>query len=348
MGDLYTHILLYTLLSPLGLVVSSSVWFGLRVILSITRFSLSRVNQWVRKVWKEYKYLSLYVFSMIMIFGIFAGFYFNRFGFKLGASHDNWVGTVTYFNNLLTPPLLAITSILIFLTWFDSKREFGELSKYQNREASLKQFASHMQSVKNDMNSKVSLNLEFHFRVALASLLKKDAEANSVLYRLLTANKSLDVVKKLLSENALNGILTIEEKHIKTIVSHIVTSVLFERLTYREFIGLTERRFIASTFARESYTDEEAFNMLKSYLCQMLAISMLQALTIHNPQNAISFENDFVNRIKRLSEEKNIEDKALAQLLETEFKFSFSFHDRQGMEILLKVFDSLEKKEIEL
>ncbi|KNC68775.1 hypothetical protein AC626_02900 [Pseudoalteromonas rubra] len=205
-----------------------------------------------------------------------------------------------------------------------------------------------MQSVKNDMNSKVSLNLEFHFRVALASLLKKDAEANSVLYRLLTANKSLDVVKKLLSENALNGILTIEEKHIKTIVSHIVTSVLFERLTYREFIGLTERRFIASTFARESYTDEEAFNMLKSYLCQMLAISMLQALTIHNPQNAISFENDFVNRIKRLSEEKNIEDKALAQLLETEFKFSFSFHDRQGMEILLKVFDSLEKKEIEL
>ncbi|KNC66400.1 hypothetical protein AC626_17160, partial [Pseudoalteromonas rubra] len=78
MGDLYTHILLYTLLSPLGLVVSSSVWFGLRVILSITRFSLSRVNQWVRKVWKEYKYLSLYVFSMIMIFGIFAGFYFNR------------------------------------------------------------------------------------------------------------------------------------------------------------------------------------------------------------------------------------------------------------------------------
>jgi hypothetical protein len=64
-----------------------------------------------------------YVVSIVVIFAIFVIFFFRRFTYDLEAPVENWVNTASYFNGILTPPLLAITSILIFLTWKTSQRE---------------------------------------------------------------------------------------------------------------------------------------------------------------------------------------------------------------------------------
>ncbi len=64
-----------------------------------------------------------YVIAVSAIFGFVGLFFFKRFGFNLNAPIKNWVDTASYFNGVLTPPLLAITSILIFLTWHTSKKE---------------------------------------------------------------------------------------------------------------------------------------------------------------------------------------------------------------------------------
>lgn len=68
----------------------------------------------------------LYVLSLIVLFGIVFFIYIKRFDISLDAPMENWVDTASYFNGILTPPLLAITSILIFLTWQTSKKELQE------------------------------------------------------------------------------------------------------------------------------------------------------------------------------------------------------------------------------
>ncbi|KID56845.1 hypothetical protein JF50_13180 [Pseudoalteromonas luteoviolacea] len=68
----------------------------------------------------------IYLLTLASIFFGALTVYFYRFDLDLDAPHKSWVDTATYFNNLLTPPLLAITSFLIFLTWQTSKSELHE------------------------------------------------------------------------------------------------------------------------------------------------------------------------------------------------------------------------------
>ena len=65
----------------------------------------------------------LYGFTIVVLFFVVAWYFFSSFNFNLDAPLKNWVDTASYFNGILTPPLLAITSIFIFLTWQTSKKE---------------------------------------------------------------------------------------------------------------------------------------------------------------------------------------------------------------------------------
>lgn len=67
--------------------------------------------------------IKIYVASLSLIFFTILVFFFYQFNFNLNTPIENWVNTASYFNGILTPPLLAITSILIFLTWKTSQSE---------------------------------------------------------------------------------------------------------------------------------------------------------------------------------------------------------------------------------
>ncbi|WP_257325960.1 hypothetical protein [Pseudoalteromonas rhizosphaerae] len=78
-----------------------------------------------------------YVTILLGIFAVVVFFFFIRFSFNLETPINNWVDTASYFNGILTPPLLAITSILIFLTWKTSKLELKETRKILDKQLDL-------------------------------------------------------------------------------------------------------------------------------------------------------------------------------------------------------------------
>lgn len=91
------------------------------------------------------KLIWFYVISLIVIFCIVVFAYFIRFSFNFNTPIESWVNTASYFNGILTPPLLAITSILIFLTWQTSKKELEETKE-------LLKIQSETQKFKDDLD----------------------------------------------------------------------------------------------------------------------------------------------------------------------------------------------------
>ncbi|MDC3190408.1 hypothetical protein NQU96_11705 [Pseudoalteromonas elyakovii] len=98
-----------------------------------------------------------YIFALLTLFAVISFFYFMRFGFSLSSSHQNWVDTVTYFNNALTPPLLAITSILIFATWVTSKKELEATNSALDLDFNFKIFDGMIKSFVHTLDTQVEL-----------------------------------------------------------------------------------------------------------------------------------------------------------------------------------------------
>ncbi|MCP4050689.1 MAG: hypothetical protein GY730_08295, partial [bacterium] len=68
----------------------------------------------------------IYLLVLVTILLSVLCYFFDQFSFNLDTPIENWVNTATYFNGILTPPLLAITSVLIYLTWETSRKELKE------------------------------------------------------------------------------------------------------------------------------------------------------------------------------------------------------------------------------
>lgn len=75
------------------------------------------------------------LYALILLFSISISivFYFWNFDLSFSAPHQNWVDTSVYFNNLLSPLLLIITSWLIFLTWQSNKEEIRLMTEAQSK-----------------------------------------------------------------------------------------------------------------------------------------------------------------------------------------------------------------------
>lgn len=69
------------------------------------------------------KFISWYIKSLCAVFIVILFVFFYRFGFNFNTTLETWVHSASFFNNILTPPLLAITSVFILLTWRTSKTE---------------------------------------------------------------------------------------------------------------------------------------------------------------------------------------------------------------------------------
>lgn len=55
--------------------------------------------------------------------------FFSHFSFNLNTKIQNWIDTVTYFNNLLSPLFMIISTILIFVTYRENKNEIERQKK---------------------------------------------------------------------------------------------------------------------------------------------------------------------------------------------------------------------------
>lgn len=83
--------------------------------------------------------------------------YLFRFGVGLDGSHDDWMDTVTYFNNLLTPILLTITAILVNNTWKTSKKELKDTKDAMSMQTELLLFNQIETSLKYTTNEVIDL-----------------------------------------------------------------------------------------------------------------------------------------------------------------------------------------------
>lgn len=106
------------------------------------------------------KHIGLYVFSLIIIFIAALFIFFCRFDFNFNAPIDNWLKTANFFNSLLTPPLLAITSILIFLTWETSKRELETTNSAISLDIQIKIYSAMLESFIRNLDKEVDLDIK--------------------------------------------------------------------------------------------------------------------------------------------------------------------------------------------
>ncbi|MBB1404847.1 hypothetical protein H5079_04385 [Pseudoalteromonas sp. SG44-5] len=108
--------------------------------------------------------IKIYVASLSLIFFIILVFFFYQFNFNLNTPIENWVNTASYFNGILTPPLLAITSVLIFLTWRTSKSELEE-TKLALREQSDTQNFSVIKDAVFEIANEIKVTMQKEIRV---------------------------------------------------------------------------------------------------------------------------------------------------------------------------------------
>ncbi|WP_335991098.1 hypothetical protein [Pseudoalteromonas sp. CH_XMU1449-3] len=104
--------------------------------------------------------IAIYVIALVLMFLTFCGFFFSNFNFNPDTPIENWVNTASYFNGVLTPPLLAITSILIFLTWQTSKAELSQTRDSLKEQLNLQNFSTLQELISQLMNSLKELDLE--------------------------------------------------------------------------------------------------------------------------------------------------------------------------------------------
>lgn len=98
----------------------------------------------------------LYGFTIVVLFFVVAWYFFSSFNFNLDAPLKNWVDTASYFNGILTPPLLAITSIFIFLTWQTSKKELKATNDVLEFDKAIKIFNAMLDSSTKAFERKIS------------------------------------------------------------------------------------------------------------------------------------------------------------------------------------------------
>ncbi|HEA14940.1 MAG TPA: hypothetical protein ENH88_00510 [Pseudoalteromonas prydzensis] len=103
------------------------------------------------------KILCIYIFFLLLIFIVVAYLFFDRFSFDLNSPIENWVNTANYFNSILTPFLLAITSVLIFLTWSTSKKELETTNAALDLDFNFKIFDGMVKSFVNTLDTQVEL-----------------------------------------------------------------------------------------------------------------------------------------------------------------------------------------------
>jgi len=108
------------------LLVLGSVCLGLMIGIFIGLFF-----RW-QKIENGYKGLGelrvglvIFVLLTLMILATFCFFVF-RFGLALNRSLEVWESTAVYFNNMLSPALMLISVILLYITWKTSKIELEE------------------------------------------------------------------------------------------------------------------------------------------------------------------------------------------------------------------------------
>lgn len=150
------------------------------------------------------KFLCIYLFVLLIIFIVVAFFFFQRFPFDLNSPIENWVNTASYFNNILTPILLAITSALIFVTWRTSKKELETTNSSLNLDFNFKIFEGMLRTFVNVLNEKIEKDvLESAFERAWKFLVTDFNESklfNQKLIEQYNANESEDKARKTLKE----------------------------------------------------------------------------------------------------------------------------------------------------
>ncbi|MBB1419806.1 hypothetical protein H5187_21430 [Pseudoalteromonas sp. SG44-1] len=67
------------------------------------------------------------IFSFLLIVISFVVHFYLRFGWSYESNLDTWVKTASYFNNILSPVLVTVTIILLFMTWKDNKSELKQI-----------------------------------------------------------------------------------------------------------------------------------------------------------------------------------------------------------------------------
>ncbi|KPV93944.1 hypothetical protein AN214_04043 [Pseudoalteromonas sp. P1-9] len=85
-----------------------------------------------RGFFKEYKSVLFFSIVILTISLTVAKIFYGRFGFDIEAELSDWVDYAVYFNNALSPVMLIVTVILIFLTLHINKREVSLLTE-QNK-----------------------------------------------------------------------------------------------------------------------------------------------------------------------------------------------------------------------
>ncbi|WP_199529584.1 hypothetical protein [Pseudoalteromonas sp. bablab_jr010] len=99
----------------------------------------------------------IYIFVLVTILLSVLCYFFDQFSFNLDTPIENWVNTATYFNGILTPPLLAITSVLIYLTWETSKKELKATNSVLELEKAIKIIAAMLDATNKSLDRSISI-----------------------------------------------------------------------------------------------------------------------------------------------------------------------------------------------
>lgn len=120
----------------------------------------------------------LYVVTLFISFISIGYVFFEKFRFDLEAPIENWVNTANYFNAVFTPPLLAVTSIFILLTWRTSKKELSSTKALLNRQIQELEFKNEF-----DIFSGRIKNLSYEINKAPEHQFKKFIYMNLLTYK---------------------------------------------------------------------------------------------------------------------------------------------------------------------
>lgn len=277
------------------------------------------------EVQKGIKQIVAYVVTLLIVFFLAGVCFFTRFDFNFYAPIDNWVNTASFFNSILTPPLLAITSILIFLTWQTSKKELEETkellkiqSETQNFKDDLDIFSRRVRELSLIENECFPQNNKFMINSYLLHFLNNDDELYQRIYNWIPDLKRIDQEKKPsflanyiveleinlteavraylhIRESDKDLIIQIDENIDQHYVINFIAGYLFfqsnkGKLWLHSLSRLLEKCIEEKIKLRGKYLDELFFNMNSDFLLD--CINNLSELALEEEQKRL-----FINYI---------------------------------------------------
>ncbi|HEA14941.1 MAG TPA: hypothetical protein ENH88_00515 [Pseudoalteromonas prydzensis] len=131
------------------------------------------------------KFVSWYIKSLCSVFIIIVFVFFYRFGFNFNTTLETWVHSASFFNNILTPPLLAITSVFILLTWRTSKTELEATKTLLEKQLASKDLVEDLETFSrrlSDLSNVERLSLNPGAKSRLKFYLVSTLDMNNNLY----------------------------------------------------------------------------------------------------------------------------------------------------------------------